>query len=109
MGTVVGATPYHQCLPEQNPFSHRGNIMGSFHLYRAFAPLALAIAMFSAGPTAKTLAQSNTKSKSAAPAALVDINTASLAQLEEVPGIGPTYAKEIIAARPYASLEELSK
>ncbi len=83
--------------------------MDSFYLYRAFAPLALALAMFTTGPTAKTFAQSNTDSKLTAPAALVDINTATLAQLEAVPGIGPSYAKKIIAARPYASLDELSK
>ena len=41
--------------------------------------------------------------------ALVDINTATAAQLEAVPGITASYAKRIIAARPYASVKELSK
>ena len=37
----------------------------------------------------------------------VDLNTATLAELEAVPGIGPHYAGEIIAARPYKSVEEI--
>jgi competence protein ComEA len=36
---------------------------------------------------------------SAAPGAKVNLNTASQAQLEELPGIGPTYAQSIIAER----------
>ncbi|MDR3566839.1 MAG: helix-hairpin-helix domain-containing protein [Syntrophobacteraceae bacterium] len=39
----------------------------------------------------------------------VNVNTASLAELEAVKGVGPTTAKEIISNRPYKSLEELSK
>ena len=40
---------------------------------------------------------------------LVDINTASQAELEAVTGVGPAAAKKIIANRPYKSLDELSK
>lgn len=40
---------------------------------------------------------------------LVDINTASQAELEAVKGVGPATAKKIIANRPYKSLDELSK
>lgn len=38
---------------------------------------------------------------------LVNINTASQNQLEDLPGIGPVYAKSIIEHRPYSSIEEL--
>jgi competence protein ComEA len=48
-------------------------------------------------------------SLAAAKKSLVDINTASQAELEAVKGIGPATAKKIIANRPYKSLDELSK
>jgi competence protein ComEA len=48
-------------------------------------------------------------SLAAAPKSLVDINTASQAELEAVKGVGPATAKKIIANRPYKSLDELSK
>jgi len=38
---------------------------------------------------------------------LVDINTASLSQLDTLPGIGPVYGQKIIDQRPYSTVEEL--
>jgi hypothetical protein len=54
-------------------------------------------------PTPK---QSETK---APPAGTVNLNTASQADLEALPGIGPVTAKKIIAGRPYTSVADLSK
>ena len=43
------------------------------------------------------------------PAAPVDLNTADQKTLEALPGIGPALAKKIMEARPFQSVDELSK
>jgi competence protein ComEA len=40
---------------------------------------------------------------------LVNINTATEAELEALPGIGPGIARRIVEGRPYRSFEELER
>jgi len=58
-----------------------------------------------------TLSAFATPSATPAPSAVaggkVNINTATEAELEAIPGIGPHYARAIIAGRPYENLEAI--
>lgn len=49
------------------------------------------------------------KSGKTAPSSPVDLNSASQADLEKVPGIGSATAKKIVSNRPYSSVADLSK
>jgi len=42
-------------------------------------------------------------------AEMVDINSASLSQLDTLTGIGPVYAQRIIDGRPYSSIDDLDR
>lgn len=65
---------------------------------------------------ADTKAKAAAEPKTAAPktatapktaAAKVDLNTATVEQLQEIPGIGDVYSKKIVAGRPYKSIDGL--
>jgi len=63
-------------------------------------------------PAAPAAAKETRKKGEAAepvPGALVDLNTADQKALEALPGVGPTTAKKIIAARPFKSVDDLSQ
>jgi DNA uptake protein ComE-like DNA-binding protein len=46
---------------------------------------------------------------SAAPKGKINLNTASQAQLEKLPGVDAATAKKIMEGRPYASLDDLTR
>jgi len=67
----------------------------------------VAVATASAPAAAAPASASGKKATPAAPVKLVDINSASRAQLKTLQGIGDAEASKIIAGRPYLSKAEL--
>jgi DNA uptake protein ComE-like DNA-binding protein len=63
-------------------------------------------------PVKSAPSKSTASAKESAPSATgakVDLNSASAAELTELPGVGDATAKKIISGRPYSSASDLSK
>ncbi|MBX3724154.1 MAG: helix-hairpin-helix domain-containing protein [Turneriella sp.] len=68
----------------------------------ALAFILVPVALVSAKDTAK-------ETKKKAEVALVDINSASAADLQKLKGVGPAISAKIIAGRPYKGKDDLVK
>ncbi|HZL26292.1 MAG TPA: helix-hairpin-helix domain-containing protein [Acidobacteriaceae bacterium] len=76
--------------------------MNAFRRLLAVATIAVATTLCFAQTAAKPTPKAATAS-----AALVDINTATPAQLKALPGIGDAYSDRIVKGRPYAAKNQL--
>ncbi len=58
---------------------------------------------------AQTAPQKTTAKEKAAQADTIDLNKATAEELEELPSVGPSTSKKIIAGRPYSKVDDLAK
>jgi competence protein ComEA len=78
-------------------------------LLKTFLLVLMLAASLVAAPqaTKKSGGKSGTPTTKSAKPALIDINTASAAELKELPGIGDAYSAKIIQNRPYHAKNQL--
>ena len=60
-------------------------------------------------PVVTPAPSSTAASHAATSGSRIDVNSATEAQLDDLPGIGPVRAKAIIAGRPYTDIQDLTK
>jgi DNA uptake protein ComE-like DNA-binding protein len=72
---------------------------------KLLSAIAVAVALLFASPGVSWAKE--TPAKAAQKKQKLDVNSASEAELKELPGIGDAYAKKIVDGRPYKAKDEL--
>jgi competence protein ComEA len=74
---------------------------------RLVLPFAMVLALFLSAPSSFAQTAPKPPAKARAATALIDINSASKADLTTLTGIGDAYSQKIIDGRPYARKDQL--
>ena len=104
-----GANEERMTVRAQQPESERGIDPFDKFFHPAGEMPVQAAAKPAATPGATPLPSEETTPSGFPAQTKLDVNTASLTELENVPGIGPSIAERIIGARPFKSADDLQR